>query len=386
MKNFEAFKKNLATVLIGCLVIVSSVAAQQRVTKRNPLLATDTEFFKSEEARRIGDRILAFQRCTGGWPKNIDMARSMSDAELSRVIKDKSRRNDSTTDNGATTMQMGYLARLYRQTGDMRYRDAFRRGMEFLLDGQYENGGWPQFWPEMRDYQVHITYNDDAMVHTLRLIRDVRDKKEPYGGDLGGGTLDKRLKKAFDKGIECILNTQIVSAGRLTVWCQQHDTTTLKPALARAYELPSYCTQESAVIVELLMELPDPDERIKQAVHGAMRWFDGHKIVGMRYERPKASQPDSNACLVEDPQAPEIWARFYDLEHGEPFVCDRDGVPHRRLEEIGTERRNGYSWYNNRPAKLLKLYNRWADKYDSDHKVDLKWKIKKTGKKGAGKR
>ena len=41
-------------------------------------------------------------------------------------------------------MQMIYLARLYRQTNDVRYRDAFRLAVEYLLNGQYENGGWPQ--------------------------------------------------------------------------------------------------------------------------------------------------------------------------------------------------------------------------------------------------
>ncbi|MGG6549366.1 UNVERIFIED_CONTAM: pectate lyase, partial [Prevotella sp. 15_C9] len=84
--------------------------------------------------------------------------------------------------------------------------------------------------------------------------------------------------KAFDKGIECILATQIVTDGQLTVWCQQHDRETLKPASARAYELPSYCSAESAAIVRLLMTLPKPDARIKRAVHGAMKWFDTYKL------------------------------------------------------------------------------------------------------------
>lgn len=35
--------------------------------------------------------------------KNIDMARRMNDKELAKVIKDRSRRDDSTIDNNATT-------------------------------------------------------------------------------------------------------------------------------------------------------------------------------------------------------------------------------------------------------------------------------------------
>ena len=83
-------------------------------------------FFLTDEARRIAENVLAFQRCTGGWPKNIDMARRMNDKELAQVMKDKSRCDDSTIDNNATTAQMIFLARLYRQTKDIRYRDAFK--------------------------------------------------------------------------------------------------------------------------------------------------------------------------------------------------------------------------------------------------------------------
>ena len=322
--------------------------------------------FMTDEARRIGDQILLYQRDTGGWPKNIDMAKPLSDKERTLILEDKQRRDDSTTDNGATTTQMIFLARLYQQTKDQRYRDGFRKGVEYLLSGQYENGGWPQFWPEMRDYQIHITYNDDAMVNTMTLLRDMVEQKEPYQGDLTDEVLRKRMQTAFDKGIECILATQIVTNGELTVWCQQHDRETLKPAKVRAYELPSYCSTESASITMLLMQLPHPDDRVKRAVHAAMRWFEKHKITGYKVVRTGTrGSADYNTSLVKDPDAPPLWARFYDLEHCEPFVCDRDGIPRRHLSEIGSERRNGYAWYSNRPAQLFPVYEKWTSKHSA---------------------
>ena len=123
----------------------------------------------------------------------------MNDKELAKVIKDKSRRDDSTIDNNATTAQMIFLARLYRQTKDIRYRDAFLQGVEYLLSGQYENGGWPQFWPGPRGYQVHITFNDDAIVNTLNMIRDMMNHKAPYEDDLIDKTLCVRLGKPLIK-------------------------------------------------------------------------------------------------------------------------------------------------------------------------------------------
>ena len=330
--------------------------ADQPQSFKDVVRETSPAFFQTKEARRIGDQILLYQRITGGWPKNIDMAKPLSDEERAQVMADKQKLDDSTTDNGATNMQLTYLARLYQATGEQRYRDAFRKGIDYLFSGQYENGGWPQFWPNPQGYQVHITYNDDAMVNTMILLRDVAAQKEPYQGDLTDEPLRQQMQKAFDKGVECILATQIVTDGELTVWCQQHDRETLKPAAARAYELPSYCSQESAAIVRLLMELPHPDERVKKAVHAAMRWFDKHKITGYRYVRT----PDRH--LEADSTAAPIWARFYDLERCEPFVCDRDGVPRRHLEEIGSERRNGYAWYNDRPAMLYPIYEVWIKK------------------------
>lgn len=373
--------KRFITIVGGLLLIVLPTTAQQAF--KQLMRETSQEFFQSNEARRIGDQLLLYQRVTGGWPKNIDMAKPLSDKEREKIAADKQKRNDSTTDNDATTLQMNFLARLYQSTKDVRYRDAFRQGVSYLLSGQYENGGWPQFWPEMRDYQIHITYNDDAMVNTMILLRDIAAQKEPYQGDLTDDQLRQQMTAAFNKGIECILNTQIVTDGELTVWCQQHDRETFLPAPARAFELPSYCTMESATLTRLLMELPNPDERVKKAVHAAMRWFDKYKLTGYKVVRTgHPGSADQDTRLVKDAEAHPIWARFYDLDLCEPFVCDRDGVPRRHLEQIGAERRNGYAWYNDRPISLYKRYQKWAKKYDPANKVDISLETKGANENG----
>lgn len=375
--------KKLLTLLLVLTSVVVTVQAQRGRGGRNLPTHEKEDFYKTEEARRIGDQVLLYQRVTGGWPKNINMSRPLTDEERVQVLRDKERRDDSTTDNGATNMQMLYLAKLYQATQVERYKEGVLKAVEYLLSGQYENGGWPQFWPEMHGYQMHITYNDDAMVNTMNLLRAVAQQKDPYQG-LADEALRQRCMKAFDKGVECILKTQMHNKeGRLTAWCQQHYRDNYEPAPARAYELPSYCSMESASITKLLMSLPNPDERVKQAVHAAMTWFDKYKLTGLRIQRtgPWASM-DGDTKLVEDADAEPIWGRYYDLKYCEPYVCDRDGLPRRRLEDIGHERRNGYAWFGSRPAELYPTYDKWADRYDPQHKVTVSLKTKGANENG----
>ena len=85
--------------------------------------------------------------CTSSRPavgrKNIDMARPLSDAAKQRLAN---RREDrATIDNGATYTQLRFLARAYSATQDDRVRDAFNKGLDYLLAAQYDNGGWPMF-------------------------------------------------------------------------------------------------------------------------------------------------------------------------------------------------------------------------------------------------
>jgi len=362
-------KQSLLIILMLASVVTGF--SQHRHSWKQVLRTKDASFYSTDEARRIGDQLISYQRITGGWAKNIDVVKPLTPDELDKVLKDKNRTDDSTTDNDATNIQLGYLASLYQATHESKYRASFLRGVDYLLSGQYANGGWPQFWPNPKGYQVHITYNDDAMINTLLLLQSVVRQESPYNGDLTDSALRKRLQKSIDKAVDIIVKTQIVVDGKPTVWCQQHDRETYKPAPARAYELPSYCSAESASILKFLMSLEKPSKAVKKAIHGGMQWLDTYKITGYKVKRTFTKDFKADTQLVEDSTAQPLWARYYDLDYTEPYVCDRDGLPRRRLEQIGEERRNGYAWYSDRPLSLYSLYEKWADKYDPANKLVL---------------
>ena len=67
--------------------------------------------------------------------------------------------------------------------------------------------------------------------------------------------------------------------------------------------------------------------------------------------------------VVEDAAAPPLWARFYDVQSNKPMFCGRDGVVKSSIAEIEYERRNGYRWYVDRPARLLdREYPEWRNR------------------------
>ncbi|MEG0889052.1 MAG: pectate lyase [Bacteroides sp.] len=73
---------------------------------------------------------------------------------------------------------------------------------------------------------------------------------------------------------------------------------------------------------------------------------------------------ESPACRKDYRMVPctdcePLWARLYERDTSRPFFCDRDGIKKYDLSEIGYERRNGYSCYNNAGIKLLKRYEQW---------------------------
>jgi PelA/Pel-15E family pectate lyase len=347
------------------------IDAGQRSISWRECLDQDPRWYGSKEAIRIADNLLLFQRDSGGWPKDIDMAAVLNDEQKADLAIRKNR-VDSTIDNGATYTQMAYLARVFSAAKIARYKEAFIKGLDFLVEAQYENGGWPQFHPKPSGYHKHITFNDDAMIGVMNILRGIRRREPAYS------FVDeaRRIKaeKAIERGIECILKCQIVVDNRLTAWCAQHDEVTFEPAPARSYEKVSLSGSESVNIVRFLMGIERPDRRVIESIRSAVAWFETAKLTGIKQiEIKDASLPKGfDRVIVTDPPAPgakPLWARFNEIGSNRPIFCGRDGIIKYSLAEIEHERRIGYNWYTSAPAELLaKDYPAWEKRLATEAK------------------
>lgn len=355
-------------VLIGLCFFTGISAQVHDKSWRNIIHTKDAVWFQSDEAKQIAENVLLYQRNIGGWPKNVQMHLPLSQAEKEELLKQKETNEETTTDNGATIQEMLFLSKIYAQTKDERYKNAFLKGLGYILEAQYDNGGWPQFYPLKKGYYSHITYNDNSMVNIMNMLHHFKKNTDYYSIKLPKAQLE-RVNDAFRIGVDCILKTQYKQNGVLTAWCAQHDAETLEPAKARAYELPSLSGAESAHIVMLLMSIENPSKEIINAVNSAVAWFEKVKITGLRKDRVYNDVGKIiDKRMIPDENAPAIWARFMELEDDTPFFCDRDGVKKATLAEIGDERRNGYAWYRSDPQMVLDAYPDWKKKYDLSQK------------------
>jgi PelA/Pel-15E family pectate lyase len=287
------------------------------------------------------------------------MAAPLSDAAKRRLAAQRA--VPGTIDNGATYTQLRFLARAYAATGEVRIREAFNKGLDYLFEGQYANGGWPIYFPLRGGYEDHIHFNDNSVSGVLMLMDDVARAAAPF--DFVDAERRKRASAAFDKGIECILKCQVAVDGRRTAWCAQHDEVTLAPASARKFEPVSLSGHESVDLVRCLMRVDKPSPEIIAAVRDAIAWLKSVKIEGIRIV--KIDTPDGDDLAVkEDPAAPPIWARFYEIGTNRPIFTGRDAIVRYRYDEIERERRTNYAYYGDWPRKLIdKEYPAWAAKW-----------------------
>jgi PelA/Pel-15E family pectate lyase len=325
-----------------------------------------TAWWSSAEAIRIVENVLLYQKDCGGFGKNINMQLVLTDAQKAALQVDKPKNTDCCIDNGALTYEILYLSKVYKavtnDTLKTRIKNAFVKAILYLEKAQYPNGGWPQFYPYRGGYSNHITYNDNAMINVMEILRRIYNKDTYYSITVTD-SIANVAKTAFNKGVVCILKTQYVHDHRFLAWCAQHDYITLQPVMARSYELASMSGGESSNIIKLLMSLDNPSKEIKRAIYSSVAWYDRSRIKGQRVESFTNTDGLSDLRVVTDATAADMWARFYTLADNRPFFCDRDGIVKYSLAEIGYERRNGYSWYNSNGASVMTSYNTWLPKW-----------------------
>ena len=327
--------------------------------------------YKPTEITAIADNMLLFQKNNGGWPKNYDFFAILT-AEQKELVRKAKGETNTTFDNGNTYTQIAALAIAYKATKAEKYKTACIKGLKFILIAQYRNGGWPQYYPiEPHNYSSHITFNDNAMLGIMQLLKDILDGSYQYS--FIGTDLRKKLQMSYNKGLDCILKTQINDADKPTAWCQQYDEVTLQPAWARKFEAPSICNKESSDLVLFLMTIAHPSTKIMDAIDNAAAWFEASKIYNTRVKTIPADKTQtpyrisvSDRIVVTDSTAQPVWTRFYELKTHRPMFCNRDSKVVYSLAEVTRERRDGYGWYTYAPQEVLKKYRAWKKRVSSE--------------------
>ncbi|WP_229487646.1 pectate lyase [Pseudoduganella lutea] len=327
-------------------------------------------WYASPEARHVADNIVSFQTPAGGWGKNVNRTGHLrqkgehyapidDDPSGGVVVATKGWNYVGTIDNDATTTELAFLARVVTAlpgaAGDL-YRKAFDKGVSYLLNAQYPNGGFPQVYPLQGGYHDAITFNDNAFAQVVDLLATVAARQGDFA--FVAPELAARAQAAHARAIKVLVASQIRVNGQLTGWCQQHDALTLAPVGARNFEPVSLSTSETSRLLKLLMELPQPTPDIVAAIDAGTAWL---KRVAVR-DVAWGAKGENGRFLEARPGAGPMWPRMVDIATMKPIFGDRDGTIHTDVNELSKERRDGYGWYGTGPASALAAYEKWKQK------------------------
>ena len=256
------------------------------------------------------------QRSEGGWDHRVDVSHLTPDA-----VTPERASGSCTFDDKITQGALEFLINLDAELDEAWLDDSIELGMKFMIESQFDNGAWSQWFPFRGGYHDYYTFNDNAIVDNIRLMLKAYSV---YG--------DVKYLKSAEMGGNFIVKSP-VSASQ-PAWAQQysHD---MKPAWARKFEPPAVCSAVTARNIHMLVELYHftKDKRYLGPIPDAISWLEKSKI------------------------GDNLWARMYEVETNRPIYGDRDGTVHYTLEEISEERRRGYSWQSDYDVpRVLDMY------------------------------
>ncbi|MBN1868801.1 pectate lyase [Candidatus Sumerlaeota bacterium] len=312
------------------------------------------EWFRGVEALRIADNAISFQLPTGGWARGVEMT--------SRPRRPGERwfthlRWAGTFDNGETDRQMRFLAQVATASDRPRFREACARGLDFVLNAQFPNGGWPRTYPLAGGTRDNIAFSDETMVRCLDLLRDASRGQEAFGFLNDESRLG--AARAFEKGVQCLVQTQVSMYGAPTGWCRQYEPLTLEPAAGGPFEPACLATGETASVLGFLVSLDAPTSAAVRAAYGAAQWLGATRIDGFRWEMVQGAFQ-----LLSDPKAQPIWARFYETGSNRPVFVGGDGILRYNVLEIDAESRDSHAWYEwDRQRRVLSEFPAWSQRH-----------------------
>lgn len=324
------------------------------------------EWYGSAEALKTAEAVLSFQTPTGAWSKAIDY----TSGPRSKGTQWTNNAGNpwhycGTLDNRTTTEQIKFLAHVSNAVASTPAKTGALRGIEWLITAQFPNGGWPQVYPLESGYHEAITLNDGAMLHALEVLLSVSKGEAPFA--FVDASIRARAASAFDKGIACLLASQLKVAGKLAVWCAQHDPLSLAPVAARLKEPPSLSGAESAELLRFLMRKGPVTPDIVAAIQGGIDWLTSNQVANLR----KTKNAEGKTDYIPDPASSEVyWARFYDVQSGQPiFAGAQDGKIYHTFHEMARHNKVAYDYFTTKPADVIgKEVDRWKKRTTSKSK------------------
>jgi len=285
-----------------------------------------------EYAERSANALIWGQHPSGGWHYFIDF--DMTGVE--QWYEDVAEKcwgweeyyhyyGNCTFDDNVSSGAAEFLLDLYMITLKPQYRVPLLKALDFILESQYPNGGWPQRYPLSNeyphdgheDYTPYYTFNDGVVTNNIHLLLEAYEK-------LGRET----YREAAHRGMDFIMIAQYINKDPVfqAGWSAQHDMS-LKPAAARSYEpasiSPGYTVQ---CIRDLEMfYMMTGNRKYLTVIPEAITWLE------------KSYLPDDHKMNDR-----VTHATFYELETNKPLYAHREG----------TNRENGRYWIDYEPRNF----------------------------------
>lgn len=258
--------------------------------------ATGDEFYY-EAAVEVGLSLIAAQHASGGWNYLHDFAGEESTRTWYDTIGKNGWRleefhhyyGNATFDDAGTAEASQFMLRMALERDDERFSAALEKAIRFIVDSQYDNGGWPQRFPFVDDapdlhgrpdYTRYITFNDDVAGENIKFMLMVWQT-----------TGDQRAMDTITKAMRVFPATQqpAPQAG----WGLQHTLDDLAPIGARSYEPDALVTHTTAGNIALMLDFYEwtGDEQFLARVPEAFDWLESVRLSGDEIRMPGREFP-----------------------------------------------------------------------------------------------
>lgn len=261
-----------------------------------------------EAAAEVAEGLIAAQHPAGGWNYLHDFAGEASARRWYDTIGRHGWRleefhhyfGNATFDDAGTSEASQFLLRLFLEKREPRYARPLENAVNFVLDSQYDNGGWPQRFPFVEDaasmlggtdYTRYVTFNDDVGGENIKFLLMVYQS-------LG----DQRTLEAIYKAMAIYPAT--LQAAPQAGWGLQHSLETLAPLAARTYEPRALVTSTTAGNASLMMDFYEwtGEQHFLERLPEVFAWLESVRLApgretipGRRY--PTFIEPGTNRAL-----------------------------------------------------------------------------------------